>query len=60
LARAQLLLDFPPAPKKLEEWRAAIQSLIGFANGDGPQQAEPSRRRSIELTRVDGEKLEEE
>ena len=34
LARAQLLLDFPPAVEKLGEWRATIQSLVGMANKD--------------------------
>ena len=37
LARAQLLLDYPPAPDKIDDWRATIQSLIGFANGDTPR-----------------------
>ena len=37
LARAQLLLDFPPAADKADDWRAAIQSLIAFANDDTPQ-----------------------
>jgi hypothetical protein len=31
MARAQMLLNFPPAPEKMDEWRATIQSLIGFA-----------------------------
>src|SRR3954462_8421427 len=34
LARAQLLLDYPPTADKLDDWRATIHSLIGFANGD--------------------------
>ena len=34
LARAQLLLDYPPAPHKIDDWRMTIYSLIGFANGD--------------------------
>ena len=38
LARAQLLLDYPPAEDKIDQWRASIQSLIGFANGDTPRQ----------------------
>ena len=38
LARAQLLLDYPPAPDKIDDWRATIQSLIGFANGYKPRQ----------------------
>ena len=37
LARAQLLLDYPPTADKIDEWRATIQSLIGFANGDTPR-----------------------
>ena len=44
LARAQLLLDFPPAAEKLDEWRATIQSLLSLADNDTPQQGEPSRR----------------
>ena len=32
LARAQLLLDFPPAAGKLDEWRATIRSLVAVAN----------------------------
>lgn len=39
LARAQLLLDFPPAADKLDEWRATIQSLLSFANGDSTHAA---------------------
>jgi hypothetical protein len=35
LARAQLLLDFPPASERMEEWQFTIQSLIGFVNKDG-------------------------
>ena len=38
LAQAQLLLDYPPTADKIDEWRATIQSLIGFANGDTPRQ----------------------
>ena len=37
LARAQLLLDYPPTSDKIDEWRATIQCLIGFANGDTPR-----------------------
>ena len=37
LARAQLLLDYPPTSDKIDEWRATIQSLIGYANGDTPR-----------------------
>ena len=38
LARAQLLLDYPPAEDKIDQWRATIQSLIGFTNGDTTRQ----------------------
>ena len=38
LARAQLLLDYPPTADKIDGWRATIQSLISFANGDTPRQ----------------------
>src|SRR3954465_9789319 len=37
LERAQLLLDYPPTADRLDGWRATIQSLIGFANGDTPR-----------------------
>ena len=37
LARAQLLLDYRPTEDKIDGWRATIQSLIGFANGDTPR-----------------------
>ena len=47
LARAQLLLDYPPTADKIDEWRATIQSLIGFANGDTPRQP------SVSLPRQD-------
>ena len=42
LARAQLLLDYPPTSDKIDEWRATIQSLIGYANGDTPWQPSAS------------------
>ena len=42
LARAQLLLDYPPTKDKIDGWRATIQSLIGFANGDTPRQPSTS------------------
>ena len=42
LARAQLLLDYPPVADKIDQWRATIQSLIGFANGDTPRQPSTS------------------
>ena len=30
-----LLLIFPPAADQMDEWRATIQSLIGFAEAEG-------------------------
>ena len=33
LAQAQQLLDYPPTSDKIDERRATIQSLIGYANG---------------------------
>ena len=45
LARAQLLLDYPPTSDKIDEWRATIQSLIGYANSDTPQRPNASRWR---------------
>src|SRR6187399_2746213 len=56
LARAQLLLDFPPAADKAEDWRSTIQSLIAFANNDSPQQPATSRPRQAEKTKADGDK----
>ena len=46
LARAELLLDYPPTSDKIDEWRATIQSLIGYANGDTPRRpsASPPRQ----------------
>jgi hypothetical protein len=44
MARAQMLLNFPPVAEKMDEWRATIQSLIGFAEASKSQQMEPSRR----------------
>src|SRR6266536_818485 len=41
MARAQLLLRFPPAADQMDEWRATIQSLIGFAEAGGSQQTGP-------------------
>ena len=55
LARAQLLLDFPPATDKLEDCRATIQSLISFATGDAPRQPSVSQPRQVSLTRADGD-----
>src|SRR4051812_32475776 len=43
MAQAQLLLRFPPAADQMDEWRATIQSLIGFAEVGGPQRAGPPR-----------------
>ena len=44
LARAQLLLDYPLTADKTDEWRATIQSLIGFANGDTARDQAPRCR----------------
>lgn len=41
LARAQLLLDFPPTTGKLDEWRATIRSLVAVANKDEPSPVRP-------------------
>ena len=54
LARVQLLLNFPPAAEKLDEWRATIRSLISFANKDEPLPAGPSCRRSVEPMHAGG------
>jgi hypothetical protein len=43
MARAQLLLRFPSAAGQMDEWRATIQSLIGFSRAGGSQRAGPSR-----------------
>src|SRR3990170_6191757 len=56
LARAQLLLDFPPTADKLEDWRATIQSLIGFANGDVHQRPSASRPRQANSAHAGGDK----
>src|SRR3954463_7638368 len=56
LARAQLLLDYPPMADKLDDWRATIQSLIGFANGDTPRQHSASRPWPVTQARTDGAK----
>jgi len=37
MSRAQLLLRFPPAAEQIDEWRATIQSLLGFAEAGGSQ-----------------------
>src|SRR3954471_4488847 len=52
LARAQLLLDYPPTADKLDDWRATIQSLIGFANGDTPRQHSASQSRPVTQARA--------
>nr|XP_020153718.1 protein transport protein sec31-like [Aegilops tauschii subsp. strangulata] len=36
MARAQLLLKFQPAAEQMDEWRATIQSLLGFVEAEGP------------------------
>src|SRR3954466_601481 len=56
LARAQLLLDYPPTADKINDWRATIQSLIGFANGDTPRQPSTSQPRRVSQARADGDK----
>jgi hypothetical protein len=43
MARAQLLLKFPPTADQMDEWRATIQSLIGFAEAGGSHRAGPPR-----------------
>ena len=55
LARAQLLLDYPPAEDKIDQWRATIQSLIGFANGDTPRQPNTSQPRQDGQARAGGD-----
>ena len=37
MARAQLLLRFPPAADQMDEWRATIQSLFGFTEAGRSQ-----------------------
>ena len=55
LARAQLLLDYPPTSDKIDEWRATIQSLIGYANGDTPWRPSASPRRQGCRARAGGD-----
>ena len=55
LARAQLLLDNPPAEDKIDQWRATIQSLIGFANGDTLRQPSASWPRQDCQARAGGD-----
>src|SRR3954470_5099701 len=56
LARAQLLLDFPPTIGKLDKWRAPIRSLVAVANKDDPTPTEPPGRRSDGVPRTSGRK----
>ena len=56
LARAQLLLDYPPTADKTDQWRATIQSLIGFANGDTQRQPSTSQPRQVSQARAGGDK----
>ena len=55
LARAQLLLDYPPTADKIDDWMATIQSLIGFANDDTPRQPSTSLPRQDCQARADGD-----
>ena len=55
LARAQLLLDYPPTSDKIGEWRATIQSLIGYANGDTPRRPSALPPRQDRRTRAGGD-----
>ena len=56
LASAQLLLDFPPAAEKLNEWRATIRSLVDVANQDEPRPGGPraNARSSRHMPAVEG------
>ena len=54
--RAQLLLDFPPATGKLDEWRATIRSLVAVANKDEPSPVGPPGRRSDGVPQTSGGK----
>src|SRR3954468_12187216 len=56
LARAQLLLDFPPTTGKFDESRATIRSLVAVANKDEPSPAEPPGQRSDGVPRTSGRK----
>ena len=56
LARAQLLLDFPPTTGKLDEWRATIRSLVTVANKDEPSPVGPPGRCSDGVPRTSGGK----
>ena len=57
LARAQLLLDFPPTTGKLDEWRATIRSLVAVANKDEPSPVEPPGRCSDGVPCTSGRKV---
>ena len=56
LVRAQLLLDYPPTADKIDDWRATIQSLIGFANGDAQRQLSTSLPRQVSQAQAGGDK----
>ena len=56
LARAQLLLDFPPTTGKLDEWRATIRSLVAVANKDEPSTVGPPVEAPMESRRPVAEK----
>src|SRR3954463_14637160 len=58
LARAHLLLDYPPTADRLDGWRATIQSLIGFATGDTPRQPSASQPRPAAQAKTDGAKTD--
>ena len=54
LARAQLLLDYPPMADKINEWRATVQSLVAVSNKDDPRPAGPSGPHSVEPPHASG------
>nr|XP_020159504.1 uncharacterized protein LOC109744769 [Aegilops tauschii subsp. strangulata] len=58
MARAKLLLNFPPAADKMDEWRATIQSLIGCAKANKSQHGEPLRRPQATLPALAGDDVE--
>ena len=39
MARARLLLRFPPAAEQMDQWRSTIQSLLGFSKAGGSRRA---------------------
>ncbi|MCH1927799.1 hypothetical protein L6232_23685, partial [Shewanella sp. C31] len=57
MVRAQLLLDYPPTADKIDDRRATIQSLIGFANGDTQRQPSTSQPRQVSQARAGGDKI---